>query len=71
MFISWIAIIGWVLFILVAGILIGIIGTTYYFKRFRKRALQLIDTYKDRARRAEAIIRTGQDTMKPGSLEKG
>ena len=71
MFLSWIAIIGWSLFLATFGIVVGIIGTTYYFKRFRKRALQLIDTYKDRARRAEAIIRTGQDSMKPGPIEKG
>lgn len=69
MTISIFALVGWGLFLVAVGIIIGIVGTTYYFKRFRKRALELIETYKDRAKRAEHIIRGKAE--KPGPIERG
>jgi hypothetical protein len=66
--IGWWGVIGWLLAVLVTGMLIGIIGTTYYFRRWRKKVTLLIDTYKQRAREAERIMRKG--VSKPGSIEK-
>lgn len=64
----WFTILGWSLVLLMVGIAGGIVGTTYYFRRWRKKVVLLIDTYKGRAREAERIIREGR---KPGPIEKG
>lgn len=62
------ALIGWGLFLAMFWMAVGIVGTVYYFKRWRRKVLLVVETYKERAKAAERIMRQG---VKPGPIEKG
>jgi len=62
---------GWISAAFFAGITVGIIGTVLYFRRWRKKVLAAVNTYKVKAERLEKAWSAKQTLEKPGGIEKG
>lgn len=70
MVMSWTTVILLALGLFCSGLGIGIVGTVFYFRRWRKAVIAKIQQYKDIAQKMELAYKAQAKVNKPGQLEK-